>query len=112
MQYKKKLSTHVVTAVLLSKLKTKKHVNIELHADELDLTSSECKVTYNNIKQYIFDKYGFKVSNLYIAQVKEKCGIKERKNYNRPKNDNSKQPICPTEKEEAIKDAFKHFQMI
>lgn len=105
-------SVHVETVVLLSKLKTKKHVDIELCADELDLTSSECKATYNNIKQYVFDKYGFKVSNLYIAQVKEKCGIKERENYNKPKNDDSKQPNCPIEKEEAIKDAFRHFQMI
>ena len=103
---------HVETVVLLSKLKTKKHVDIELCADELDLTSSECKATYNNIKQYVFDKYGFKVSNLYIAQVKEKCGIKERENYNKPKNDDSKKPNCPIEKEEAIKDAFRHFQMI
>ncbi|WP_242873530.1 23S rRNA methyltransferase [Eubacterium barkeri] len=76
------------------------------------MNSSECKATYNNIKQYVFNKYGFKVSNLYIAQVKEKCGIKERENYNKPKNDDSKQPICPMEKEEAIKDAFRHFQMI
>lgn len=95
--------------MLLSKFKTKKHVNIELHADELDLTSSESKATYNNIKQYVFDKYGFKVSNLYIAQVKEKCGIKERENYNKPKSDDSKQPICPREKGEAIKDAFRYF---
>ena len=106
------VTTHVETVVLLSKLKTKKHVDIELCADELDLTSSECKATYNNIKQYVFDKYGFKVSNLYIAQVKEKCGIKERENYNKPKNDDSKKPNCPIEKEEAIKDAFRHFQMI
>lgn len=102
----------VETVVLLSKLMTKKHVNIELHTDELDLTSAESKATYNDIKQYVFDKFGFKVSNLYIAQVKEKCGIKERKNYNKPKNDDSKQPICPIEKEEAIKDAFRYFQMI
>jgi len=76
------------------------------------LTASETKATYSNIKQYVFDKYGFKVSSLYIAQVKEKCGIKERENYNKPKNGDSKQPICPTEKEEAIKDAFRYFQMI
>ena len=63
-------TSHVETIVLLSKLMTKKHINIELYADELDLTSSECKATYNNIKQYVFDKYGFKVSNLYIAQRK------------------------------------------
>ena len=55
------VTTHVETVVLLSKLKTKKHVDIELHADELDLTSSESKATYNNIKQYGFDKYGFNV---------------------------------------------------
>lgn len=105
-------TAHVETVVLLSKLMTKKHVNIELHTDELDLTSAESKATYNDIKQYVFDKFGFKVSNLCIAQVKEKCGIKERKNYNKPKNDDSKQPICPIEKEEAIKDAFRYFQMI
>lgn len=105
-------TSHVETIVLLSKLMTKKHINIELYADELDLTSSECKATYNNIKQYVFDKYGFKVSNLYIAQIKEKCGIKERENYNKSKNEDSKQPMCPKEKEEAIKDAFRYFQMI
>ena len=98
--------------MLLSKLKTKKHVNIEFHEIELDMASSESKATYNNIKQYVFEKYGFKVSNLYIAQVKEKCGIKERENYNKPKNVDLNQPICPVEKEEAIKDAFRHFQMI
>ena len=83
-----------------------------MHADELDLTSSKCKATYKNVKRYVFDKYGFKVSNLYIAEVKEKCGIKERENYNKPKNSDSKQPNCPIEKEEAIKDAFSHFQVI
>lgn len=98
--------------MLLSKLKTKQHINIELHAKEMELMSSECKSTYSNIKQYVFDKYGFKVSSLYIAQVKEKCRIKERENYNKPKNDDSKQPTCPTEKEEAIKDAFRYFQAI
>ena len=112
MQYKKKLSTHVVTAVLLSKLKTKKHVNIEFHEIELDMASSESKATYNNIKQYVFEKCGFKVSNLYIAQVKEKCGIKERENQNKSKNGDSKQPVCPIEKEEAIKDAFRYFRII
>ena len=107
-------TAHVETVCLLSKLKSNKlkHIDVELEMDEFDLTSLECKCTYNNIKQYVFDKYGFKVSNLYIAQVKEKCGIKERENYNKPKNVDSKQPICPTEKEEAIRDAFRHFQMI
>lgn len=103
---------HVETVVLLSKLKTKKHIDIELHTDELDLTSSESKATYQEIKQYVLDKYGFKVSTLNIAQTKQKCGIKERDNYNKPKMENSKQPNCPKEKEDAIKDAFRYFQMI
>lgn len=105
-------SKHVETVVLLSKLKTKKHIDIELHTDELDLTSSESKATYQEIKQYVLDKYGFKVSTLNIAQTKQKCGIKERDNYNKPKMENSKQPNCPKEKEDAIKDAFRYFQMI
>lgn len=103
---------HVETIVLLSKLKSSKHIEVELKMEELDLTAAESKATYNDIKQYVFDKYGFKVSNLYIAQVKEMCGIKERENYNQPKNVDSKQPICPIEKKEAIKDAFRYFQMI
>lgn len=105
-------TSSVETVVLLSKLKTKKHIDIELHTDELDLTSSESKATYQEIKQYVLDKYGFKVSTLNIAQTKQKCGIKERDNYNKPKMENSKQPNCPKEKEDAIKDAFRYFQMI
>ncbi len=102
----------VETVVLLSKLKTKKHIDIELHTDELDLTSSESKATYQEIKQYVLDKYGFKVSTLNIAQTKQECGIKERDNYNKPKMENSRQPGCSKEKEDAIKAAFRHFQMI
>ena len=68
--------------------------------------------TYKEIQNYVLEKFGFKVSNLYIAQVKEKCGIKERENYNKSKKEDLKQPICPIEKEEAIKDAFRYFQMI
>lgn len=105
-------SYHIETVVLLSKLKTKKHIDIELHTDELDLTSSESKATYQEIKQYVLDKYGFKVSTLNIAQTKQKCGIKERDNYNKPKIENFRQPGCPKEKEDAIKNAFRYFQMI
>lgn len=103
---------HVETVVLLSKLKTKKHINIELRTDEFDLTASESKATYAKIKQYVLEKHGIKVSSLNIAQTKQKCGIKERENYNLSKNENARQPQCTLEKEEAIKDAFKHFQMI
>ena len=100
------------TVALLSKLDVDKHIDVEIKLDELDLTSAESKAFYAQIKNYVLEKYGFKVSNLYIAQVKEKCGIKERKNYNKSKNIDSKQPVCPIEKEESIKDAFRHFQMI
>lgn len=103
---------HVETIVLLSKLDSKNHISVELPMDDMDLTSAESKATYKQIQNYVLEKFGFKVSNLYIAQVKEKCGIKERGNYNKSKNIDSKQPVCPIEKEESIKDAFRHFQMI
>lgn len=67
---------------------------------------------HEEIKQYILDKYDTKVSNLYIAQVKEKYGIIERENYNKPKSENSKQPQCPAEKVEMIEEALRHFKMI
>ena len=100
------------TVVLLSKLKVNHHIEIELKMDELDLTSAESKATYDEIKTYVLEKYGLKVSQLYIAQVKRKCGIIERKNYNVSKKENAKVPQCPPEKEAAIMDALKHFQMI
>ena len=103
---------HVEIITLLSKLDSKKYISVELPMDDMDLTSAESKATYKQIQNYVFKKFGFKVSNLYIAQVKEKCGIKERENYNKPKKEDLKQPICPIEKEDAIKDAFRYFQMI
>ena len=103
---------NVETVVLLSKLKVNHHIEIELKMDELDLTSAESKATYDEIKTYVLEKYGLKVSQLYIAQVKRKCGIIERKNYNVSKKENAKVPQCPPEKEAAIMDALKHFQMI
>lgn len=106
------VTTHVETVVLLSKLKTKKHINIELHTDELDLTSSESKATYQEIKRYVKENFNLTVSSLNIAQTKTKCGIIERENYNKSKNENAKQPKCTLEKENAIKEAFKYFQMI
>ena len=100
---------HVEAIVLLSKLDSKNHISVELPIDDMDLTSAESKATYKEIQNYVLEKFGFKVSNLYIAQVKEKCGIKERENYNKSKKEDLKQPICPIEKEEAIKDAFRYF---
>lgn len=103
---------HIETVVLLSKLKVDHHIEIELKMDELDLTAAESKATYDEIKAYVLNKYGLKVSQLYIAQIKRKCGIIERKNYNVSKKEDAKVPQCPPEKEAAIMDALKHFQMI
>lgn len=68
--------------------------------------------TYNAIRDWIKEKYGYRVTNLNIAQVKQKHGIIERENYNKPKSPDSKQPGCPEEKVKAIEDAMRHFQMI
>ena len=103
---------HVETVVLLSKLNTKQHIEVELNLDELDLTAAESKATYEEIKAYVLKHSGMKVSSLYIAQVKQKCGIIERKNYNKPKSENPKQPVCTPEKEKAIMEALKYFGMI
>ncbi len=101
------------TVCLLSKLhEAKHHVNVRLDMDELDLTSAESKATYEEIKAYVLEKHGLQVTNLYIAQVKRKCGIIERENYNKPKSEDAKQPQCPEDKEKAIKDALEYFGMV
>ena len=103
---------HVETVVLLSKLNTKQHIEVELNLDELDLTSAESKATYEEIKAYVLEKHGLKVSSLYISQVKRTCGLDVGQNYNLSKKEDAKVPQCPLEKEAAIMDALKHFQMI
>ena len=105
-------TNHVETVCLLSKLNAKQHIEVDIHMDELDLTDAEKKATYSEIKEYVLEHTGLKVSSLYIAQVKQKCGIIERENYNKPKSDDAKQPQCPPDKEKAIKEALKHFGMI
>ena len=109
------LSTHVETVVLLSQLKQKPddYINVTIELDDMDITSAETKATYDEIKEYVFEhNAGMKVSNLYISQVKRKCGIEVGKNYNLPKNEDSRQPQCPEDKERAIVEALKHFKMI
>ena len=108
------LSTHVETVCLLSKLhEAKHHVKVKLDMDEMDITSAESKATYEEIKKYVAEHNdGMKVSNLYIAQVKRKCGIELAENFNLPKSEDARQPRCPKEKEEAIVEALKAFQMI
>lgn len=105
-------TAHVETVCLLSKLQSKEHIEIEVKTDELDLTSAESKATYEEIKAYVLEHTGLKVSHLYIAQVKQKYGIIERENYNKPKSEDARQPQCPPEKEKAITEALRHFGMI
>ncbi len=102
---------HVETVVLLSKLKSAKSIEVKIELDEMDLTIAESKATYDKIKQYVLDKTGLKVSQLYIAQVKRKHGLIERINYN-VGDGKAKVPQVPLEKEEAIEDALRHFKMI
>ena len=106
---------HIETVVLLSQLKQKPddYINVTIELDDMDITSAETKATYDEIKEYVFEhNAGMKVSNLYISQVKRKCGIEVGKNYNLPKNEDSRQPQCPEDKERAIVEALKHFKMI
>ena len=100
------------TVALLSKLDVDKHIDVEIKLDELDLTSAESKATYGQIKEYVLNKFGFKVSTLYIAQIKRKCGIELREHYNKFKKEKQIIPHCTPEKEEAIMDALRHFKMI
>ena len=102
----------VETVVLLSQQKPDDTIEIDLDLDELDATSAETKATYQEIKDYVLKEFGLKVSNLYISQIKRKCGIEVGENYNLPKTENPKVPQCPKEKEEAIKAALKYFAMI
>ena len=106
------VTRHVETVVLLSQQKPDDTIEIDLDLDELDATSAELKATYQEIKDYVLKEFGLKVSNLYISQVKRKCGIEVGENYNLPKSENARVPQCPKEKEDAIKAALKYYAMI
>ena len=128
------------TVFLLSQQKPDDVIEVEIELDELDLTSAESKATYAEIKDYVLKEYGLEVSNLYISQIKRKCGIEVGENYNLckatrrmdclqadsttaanrenanshglPKSEDSRQPQCPEEKEKVIREALEHFGMI
>ena len=105
-------SEHIETVCALSKLDIYQKITVNLKMDELDVTAAETKATYEEIREYVKEHTGLNVSDLYIAQVKQKCGIKERQNYNKPKAENPKRLKCPAEKERAIREALKYFKMI
>ena len=124
------LSTHVETVVLLSKgakgpvdlcsarteverrLVDSRKVKVDFSLENMDLSEFKGKATYEQIKAYVLEKTGLKVSSLYIAQIKKKCGLDVGENFNLPKSENARQPQCTPEKKEAIMQAFKHFGMI
>ena len=124
------LSTHVETVVLLSKgakgpvdlcsarteverrLVDSKKVKVDFSLEDMDLSEFKGKATYDQIKDYVLEQTGLKVSSLYIAQIKKKCGLDMGENFNLPKSENARQPQCTPEKEEATMQAFRHFGII
>ena len=106
-------TAHVETVVLLSKGEVdSKRIRVEFSLEDMDMSEFQDGATYPQIKEYVLEHTGLKVSNLYISQIKRKCGIEVGKNYNLPKSEDSRQPQCPPEKEKAIREAFKYFGMI
>ena len=123
-------TTHVETVVLLSKgtkgpvdlcsarteverrLVDSRKVKVDFSLEDMDLSESKGKATYEQIKAYVLEQTGLKVSSLYIAQIKKKCGLDVGENFNLAKSENTRQPQCTTEKEEAIMQAFRHFGII
>lgn len=109
----KKDMTLVETVVLLSKGEIdSKKVRVEFSLEDMDMSGFQKGATYEQIKAYVLEKYGLKVSSLYISQVKRKCGLDVGQNYNLSKKEDAKVPQCPPEKEAAIMEALKHFHMV
>ena len=105
-------AAHVETVFQLSKGNiSSQNVRVEFSLEDMDMSRFQQGATYEQIQEWVQEKYGFHVTHLNIAKTKRKCGITERINYNLPKSENSKSPGTPKEKEEAIIDAFRHFQM-
>ena len=101
------------TVVLLSKGEVdSKKIRVEFSLEDMDMSEFQDGATYTQIKDYVLEYSRLKVSNLYISQIKRKCGIGVGKNYNLPKSEDSRHPLCPPEKEKAIREAFKYFGMI
>lgn len=104
-------TANVETVCLLSRQRVDGHINIDLDVEKLESTGG--RATYAEIKEYVKEKYGLSVSSLYIAQIKDKVGLDKRLNYNLGSGKtNGRTLVCPPEKEEAIMDAFRHFNLI
>lgn len=106
-------TVHVETVVLLYKgMFDSRKVKVDFSLEDMDLSEFKGKATYEQIKAYVLEQTGLKVSSLYIAQIKKKCGLDVGENFNLPKSENARQPQCTPEKEEAIMQAFKHFGIV
>ena len=106
-------SWHVETVVWLSKgMVDSRKVKVDFSLEDMDLSEFKGKATYEQIKAYVLEETGLKVSSLYIAQIKKKCGLDVSENFNLSKSDNARQPQCTPEKEDAIMQAFRHFGII
>ena len=104
---------HVETVVLLSKGEIdSKKVRVEFSLEDMDMSGFQKGATYEQIKAYVLEHTGLKVSSLYISQVKRKCGLDVGQNYNLSKKEDAKVPQCPPEKEVAIREAFNYFRML
>ena len=130
MQYKIKVQGNVETVVLLSKgakgpvdlcsvrteverrMVDSRKVKVDFSLEDMDLSKFKGKATYEQIKAYVLERTGLKVSSLYIAQIKKKCGLDVGENFNPAKSENARQPQCTPEKEDAIMQAFRHFGII
>ena len=106
-------TANVETVVLLSKgmVDTRK-VKVDFSLEDMDLSEFRGKATYEQIQAYVLEQTGLKVSSLYIAQIKKKCGLDVGENFNPAKSENVRQPQCTPEKEDAIMQAFRHFGII
>ena len=101
------------TVVLLSKgMVNSRKVKVDFSLEDMDLSEFKGKATYEQIKAYVLEQTGLKVSSLYIAQIKKKCGLDVGENFNLAKSENARQPQCTSEKEDAIMQAFRHFGII
>ena len=101
---------HVETVTLLSQRESKEETTVSF--EKKKATKAETKPAYDQIKDYVMEKYGVKVSSLDVANAKNEVGLKERENYNLPKSENSRRPNLTPKKKEMIKEAFQHFNMI
>ena len=106
-------TVHTETVVLLSKgMVDSRKVKVDFSLEDMDLSEFKGKATYEQIKAYVLEQTGLKVSSLYIAQIKKKCGLDVGENFNLPKSENARQPQCTPEKEDAIMQAFRHFGIL